>query len=112
MPAACAASPHRQAERLRPAQVLIWNQLARGNAEFCAILVAINSILQVILYSPLAVFYLKVCCPCCHAACRGRSWTLCHHACARRRRRSRREQCAVARALLHCAGVVHVACIT
>ena len=41
-------------------QVLIWNQLARGNAEFCAILVAVNSVLQVVLYSPLALFYLKV----------------------------------------------------
>ena len=65
-------------ERLCPAQVLIWNQLARGNAEFCAILVAVNSILQVILYSPLAVFYLKVRCMCCHAACRGRLLTYCH----------------------------------
>ena len=45
---------------LCPEQVLIWNQLARGNAEFCAVLVAVNSVLQVILYSPLAVFYLKV----------------------------------------------------
>ena len=69
-------SPDGQSEWLRPAQVLIWNQLARGNAEFCAILVAINSILQVILYSPLAVFYLKVRCACCHAAYRGRSCKL------------------------------------
>jgi len=29
------------------AQVLIWNQLARGDAEFCAVLVAINSVLQI-----------------------------------------------------------------
>ena len=42
------------------AMVLIWNQLACGHPEFCAILVAINSILQVVLYSPLALFYLKV----------------------------------------------------
>ena len=62
----------RQPERLCPAQVLIWNQLARGNAEFCVILVAVNSILQVILYSPLAVFYLKVRWACCHAACHER----------------------------------------
>lgn len=71
-------SSHRQSKRLSPAQVLIWNQLARGNAEFCAILVAVNSILQVILYSPLAVFYLKVRRACCHAACRGRLLTFCH----------------------------------
>ena len=43
-------------------QVLIWNQLARGDAEFCAILVAVNSVLQIILYSPLALFYLKARC--------------------------------------------------
>ncbi|CAL5230038.1 g13483 [Coccomyxa viridis] len=42
------------------AMVLIWNQLAAGHPEFCAILVAVNSILQIILYSPLALFYLKV----------------------------------------------------
>ncbi len=42
------------------AMVLIWNQLAAGHPEFCAILVAVNSILQIILYAPLALFYLKV----------------------------------------------------
>ncbi|CAI5488671.1 unnamed protein product [Closterium sp. Naga37s-1] len=42
------------------AMVLIWNHLAGGNAEFCAILVAVNSILQVIFYSPLAIFYIDV----------------------------------------------------
>ena len=42
------------------AMVLIWNQLAVGHPELCAILVAVNSILQIILYSPLALFYLKV----------------------------------------------------
>ena len=44
------------------AMVLIWNQLANGHPEFCAILVAINSILQIVLYSPLALFYLKASC--------------------------------------------------
>jgi Sodium Bile acid symporter family len=42
------------------AMVLLWNQLARGHAEYCAVLVAINSIMQIVLYSPLAVFYIKV----------------------------------------------------
>jgi ACR3 family arsenite transporter len=40
--------------------VLIWNKLSGGNPEFCALLVAINSILQMILFAPLALFYLKV----------------------------------------------------
>ena len=42
------------------AMVLLWNQLARGSPEYCAILVAVNSILQVLLYAPLALFYLQV----------------------------------------------------
>lgn len=35
-------------------------QLARGDPEYCAILVALNSILQIILYAPLALFFLVV----------------------------------------------------
>lgn len=42
------------------AMVLIWNQLAGGNEEFCAVTVAINSILQIILYGPLAYFYVVI----------------------------------------------------
>lgn len=42
------------------AMVLICNQLAKGHPEFCAILVAVNSVLQIVLYAPLALFYLKV----------------------------------------------------
>ena len=42
------------------AMVLIWNQLAAGDPEYCAILVAINSVLQILLYSPLAIFFLVV----------------------------------------------------
>ena len=44
--------PHRQ--------VLIWNGLAAGDHEYCAILVAINAILQMILFAPLAVFFIRV----------------------------------------------------
>lgn len=40
--------------------VLIWNELARGNPELCAIMVAFNSVLQIILYAPLSLFYLQV----------------------------------------------------
>lgn len=42
------------------AMVLLWNQLANGSPEYCAILVAVNSILQIVLYAPLALFYLEV----------------------------------------------------
>ncbi|KAK5805673.1 arsenical-resistance protein ACR3 [Linnemannia elongata] len=42
------------------AMVLIWNQLADGNQEFCAVTVAINSILQIVLYGPLAYFYVVI----------------------------------------------------
>ncbi|KAG0044466.1 hypothetical protein BGZ83_010318 [Gryganskiella cystojenkinii] len=42
------------------AMVLIWNQLAGGNEEFCAVTVAINSVLQIVLYGPLAYFYVVI----------------------------------------------------
>lgn len=42
------------------AMVLIWNGLAGGDAEYCAILVAVNSILQMVLFAPLAVLFIRV----------------------------------------------------
>ncbi|KAI9844948.1 MAG: hypothetical protein M1838_001954 [Thelocarpon superellum] len=42
------------------AMVLVWTGLAGGDSQYCAILVAINSILQMLLFAPLAIFYLKV----------------------------------------------------
>lgn len=42
------------------AMVLIWNELAKGDGQLCAVLVAINSIMQMVLYTPLSLFYLKV----------------------------------------------------
>jgi ACR3 family arsenite transporter len=38
------------------AMVLIWSNLAGGDMEWCAILVAVNSIVQLVLFSPVAYF--------------------------------------------------------
>lgn len=40
--------------------MLIWTGLAGGDNEYCAILVAINSVLQMVLYAPLAVLFITV----------------------------------------------------
>lgn len=42
------------------AMVLIWNDLACGDGEAAALLVAINSIFQVLAYALLGTFYLKI----------------------------------------------------
>ncbi|KAG5651077.1 hypothetical protein H0H81_009965 [Sphagnurus paluster] len=42
------------------AMVMIWNQLARGDSEYCAILVIVNSILQIALYSPYALLFINI----------------------------------------------------
>ncbi|KAI1133085.1 arsenical-resistance protein ACR3 [Nemania abortiva] len=42
------------------AMVLIWTELAGGDGEYCAILVAVNSILQIVLFAPLAVFFIRI----------------------------------------------------
>jgi ACR3 family arsenite transporter len=42
------------------AMVMIWNDLARGDSEYGAILVVVNAILQIILFSPLAVLFLNI----------------------------------------------------
>ena len=42
------------------AMVLIWNDLACGNRELGAVLVAINSVFQIVMYSVLGWFYLSV----------------------------------------------------
>jgi arsenite transporter len=40
--------------------VLIWTSLAGGDSDYCAILVAVNSILQMVLFAPLAVFFIRI----------------------------------------------------
>ncbi|KAI7862872.1 arsenical-resistance protein [Spinellus fusiger] len=42
------------------AMVLLWNQLAGGDPDYCAILVAVNSILQIALYSPYSVLFVNI----------------------------------------------------
>ncbi len=42
------------------AMVLIWNMLAGGDDEYCAVLVALNSVFQIVMYSPLAYLFLMV----------------------------------------------------
>ncbi|KAG8921102.1 hypothetical protein FRC00_009137 [Tulasnella sp. 408] len=42
------------------AMVLIWSGLAKGDAEYCAILVCINSLLQIVLFSPYALLFVNI----------------------------------------------------
>ncbi|CEG83472.1 Putative ACR3 family arsenite transporter [Rhizopus microsporus] len=42
------------------AMVLIWVSIAEGDSDYCAILVAINAILQIALYSPYAVLFINI----------------------------------------------------
>merc|ERR1711939_1176193 len=42
------------------AMVLIWTGLAGGDEQYCAILVAVNSLLQMVLYAPLALLFVNV----------------------------------------------------
>ncbi|KAI9045735.1 arsenic resistance protein [Aspergillus affinis] len=42
------------------AMVLVWMGLAGGDGEYCAILVAVNSILQMVLFAPMAIFFIRV----------------------------------------------------
>lgn len=42
------------------AMVLIWTDLAGGDTDYCAVLVAFNSMLQIVLFAPMAIFYVNV----------------------------------------------------
>ncbi|KAL0936442.1 arsenite efflux transporter [Colletotrichum truncatum] len=42
------------------AMVLIWTSLAKGDGNYCAILVAVNSFLQIVLFAPVALLFIRV----------------------------------------------------
>lgn len=42
------------------AMVLVWNELAAGNQEMCAVCVGVNSLLQILLFVPYAFVFLTV----------------------------------------------------
>ncbi|KAF4623598.1 hypothetical protein D9613_002367 [Agrocybe pediades] len=42
------------------AMVAIWNDLARGDREYCAILVVINGAMQIVLFAPYSVLFINV----------------------------------------------------
>ncbi|TFK93741.1 arsenical-resistance protein ACR3 [Polyporus arcularius HHB13444] len=42
------------------AMVMVWNALAKGDGEYCAILVVLNSLLQIVLYAPFALLFVNI----------------------------------------------------
>lgn len=42
------------------AMVALWSSIARGDGDMCAILIIINSILQIVLYAPMAVLFVNI----------------------------------------------------
>lgn len=40
-------------------QVLVWTDIAQGDADYCAVLVAFNSVLQIVLYAPFGILYVN-----------------------------------------------------
>lgn len=39
---------------------MIWTEIAGGDNQYCAILVAVNSVLQIVLYAPMAIFFINI----------------------------------------------------
>lgn len=39
---------------------MIWTSLAGGDSDYCAILVAVNSVLQIVLFAPMAILFIRV----------------------------------------------------
>jgi len=42
------------------AMVIIWNNIARGDSNFCAILVVLNALMQIVLYSPYCLLFINI----------------------------------------------------
>lgn len=42
------------------AMVMIWNRIARGDSDTCAIIVIVNSLLQMVLYAPYAIWFINI----------------------------------------------------
>ena len=40
--------------------MLIWSEISGGEMEYCALLVAVNSVLQIVLFAPVAVLFIRV----------------------------------------------------
>lgn len=56
----CFHGANQQQSMLTQDQVLIWTGLAGGDGDYCAILVAVNSLLQMVLYAPLAILFIQI----------------------------------------------------
>lgn len=48
------------------AMVIVWNDLASGSSEYCAVLVSLNSIFQILIYSPYAYLLMSIFLPAFH----------------------------------------------
>ena len=42
------------------AMVVIWNDVARGDSNFCAILVVLNALMQIVLFSPYCLLFINI----------------------------------------------------